>query len=142
MAAELITRALTKAPPVLAAGARKLRVFDTRLRGFIMEVGARSRQAGYPELLQMEVGTLGIADTTRLPSPAQLKRCLGRFKATFLRSANISAASLVKYRAAFPGGSTASQLSLTNRQWGFLSRRDPVCVFAVGAAGRRRPSTA
>jgi hypothetical protein len=40
MATELITRALTKAPPVLAAGARKLRVFDTRLRGFIMEVRA------------------------------------------------------------------------------------------------------
>ncbi|MDJ0390859.1 site-specific integrase [Roseomonas sp. E05] len=40
MATELITRALTKAPPPVPPGARKLRIFDTRLRGFIMEVRA------------------------------------------------------------------------------------------------------
>jgi integrase len=40
MATELITRPLTKAPPPLAPRARKLRIFDTRLRGFIMEVRA------------------------------------------------------------------------------------------------------
>ncbi|MDJ0390900.1 Arm DNA-binding domain-containing protein [Roseomonas sp. E05] len=90
MATELITRALTKAPPPVPPGARKLRIFDTRLRGFIMEV----RASGQITFWLHYADERGRAREVRLGRLGDITLDQARQKAEQLRAALPSASAL------------------------------------------------